>query len=1001
MERIKAEFADKFTSEGPSAMELRTAWEHVISTRVLMITKMANQHVADLAGDSPWPPRSTGAAWERIELCDSLREEDFLTDDALKRAVILTYCVDSAEKADAVHLLHEHEEGFRLERRRAAAMKEDEEDDDEFDFEEADDDEDMFEDDTGEGDHINMTDKEAVEADKKIPMEEKIAKWKAAHREAQAKAAAAAAEVAAQKQSRSDAKRLLATETLQTGKTGSNDFGPLQLLLEECEMFVHEELKQHLRSVCDVHAQSCLDAYSKHPPGCVVPFMEVASKTRIQPKLESLLREQDPRLESKELFKKRYGLKRKEWTSIAKDKLNLCLAAWRVGLQEKLLVVQTTSKAQIKAPINQAGEKMAPKHVSIRSCCTTPAAPKDEPSMPVIGPVRDDAEGAEIGITAAAEEELLRALQMLPDAISGKEPSLPLSLMQQADLSSLLQVAIMPYIPVNEKEAELNIKKKVEIAEKVLDGLSGHLRDDMQEEMLSIAGMPTPMDKALADQDSLFEDRTAFDLVQAACLIQPTAREYLKNLVKKVKQRCKKIKKYTKRGDTDIDYNFAVAADAEDEDQDAENEDENAVGPNDHGTTEVEMVSLGNPDARGDAPVITVALKRSLAMQALSHDGPTNTAQLMADLKEALMLTVPLKDFASQTTAATARADIGTAPLQSASQSIDELVHFVGHISAFAIGFSLQGEEKKERLPEVAEPYNLLVLSRKYNQHDFSYPEEEQRAVAQLVFHELDADDSGGLDKDEFRVLCEKFGLKLTPLQLSAMFDEVDTDRDGDVDFEEFFAWFSKHGFDVDVGTLSAAKVNLIPTAEAVSPAVVAEVEPQMLIGPGADLSEGAGIGSDDVFMDIPSPKPAQEPEEQPRGSEKIDYRRGGGGGCGAHDAGPDSDASSSFTHASATVATCAPATVSATVLQDDLERQTARTVFDELDEDDSGMLDQGEFLSLCQRVGLSLNKVQAQLLFCDVDKDGSGELSFDEFFQWYTDNGFTVLTRAELELLT
>ena len=181
-------------------------------------------------------------------------------------------------------------------------------------------------------------------------------------------------------------------------------------------------------------------------------------------------------------------------------------------------------------------------------------------------------------------------------------------------------------------------------------------------------------------------------------------------------------------------------------------------------------------------------------------------------------------------------------------------------------------------------------------------------------------------------------------MQLSAMFREVDIDGNGDVDFEEFFAWFSKNGFEVDVGTLSAAKVNLTPPAEVVSPAVVAEVEPQMPIGQGADLSEGAGVGSDDAIMDVLSPKPAQElePEQQPL---------------------------------------------------DDLERQTARAVFDELDEDGSGMLDQGEFQNLCKRIGLSLNKGQAQVLFREVDKDGSGELDFDEFFQWYTDNGFKVLT--------
>jgi Ca2+-binding EF-hand superfamily protein len=478
----------------------------------------------------------------------------------------------------------------------------------------------------------------------------------------------------------------------------------------------------------------------------------------------------------------------------------------------------------------------------------------------------------------------------------------------------------------------------------------------------------------MQSQVSLFGDRSAFDVVQAAILIQPMVREYVKVLVNQVKKRCKKIEKYTKRGDTDIDYNFAGGADAKDEDEDAENAAENEGDPNVNGTTEVEMVSvprslhvwggagahfrcwamigagargagteeagaggpstLGIPDA-SDAPIITVAMKRSLAMQALSHDGPTNTAQLVVNLKESLMLTMPLEDFASEANAATARADMGVVPLQSASHCIDELVHFVGHVSAFAIEQSLQGEEKKERLPEVAE-------ARQGDRRNFTYPENEQRAVAQRVFDELDADQSGSLDEEEFRALCERIGLELTPQHLAVTFCdcETDTDGDGDVNFEEFFAWFSKNGFEVDVGSMSTAKV----MTEPVSPADAPEVEPELRMGSDADRTEsacvGSGVGSDDVAVTV-NPAQELEPEQHP---------------------------------------------------QDDPEKETAREVFNELDKDDSGMLDQNEFQNLCNRVGLSLNKIQADVLFREVDKNGSGELDFEEFFEWYTTNGFKIV---------
>ena len=49
MERVKAVCADKL---GTHPEELQTEWEYVVSTRVLMLNRLANQHIANHAGDT-------------------------------------------------------------------------------------------------------------------------------------------------------------------------------------------------------------------------------------------------------------------------------------------------------------------------------------------------------------------------------------------------------------------------------------------------------------------------------------------------------------------------------------------------------------------------------------------------------------------------------------------------------------------------------------------------------------------------------------------------------------------------------------------------------------------------------------------------------------------------------------------------------------------------------------------------------------------------------------
>ena len=145
--RIQEEVQARLTAGAYSA-DLVPEVERVVSTRILMLTKRVNQEIANAAeggGMSKWPAKDAKTGWEWLTVADALQGSSWLKLKHVKTAVSETYCVDTVEKTDAVHLLHEHNEGLRLERRRAAAMKEEEEEEDEFDFEEADGEEDLME----------------------------------------------------------------------------------------------------------------------------------------------------------------------------------------------------------------------------------------------------------------------------------------------------------------------------------------------------------------------------------------------------------------------------------------------------------------------------------------------------------------------------------------------------------------------------------------------------------------------------------------------------------------------------------------------------------------------------------------------------------------------------------------------------------------------------------------------------------------------------------------
>ena len=85
------------------------------------------------------------------------------------------------------------------------------------------------------------------------------------------------------------------------------------------------------------------------------------------------------------------------------------------------------------------------------------------------------------------------------------------------------------------------------------------------------------------------------------------------------------------------------------------------------------------------------------------------------------------------------------------------------------------------------------ILGVESNEEKEPLTEEEkqlQRPMVLKMFKELDADESGLLDLDEIRQLCNDLGITLTDEQYTELLAKIDEDGSGECDFDEFFDWY-------------------------------------------------------------------------------------------------------------------------------------------------------------------------------------------------------------------
>jgi len=69
-------------------------------------------------------------------------------------------------------------------------------------------------------------------------------------------------------------------------------------------------------------------------------------------------------------------------------------------------------------------------------------------------------------------------------------------------------------------------------------------------------------------------------------------------------------------------------------------------------------------------------------------------------------------------------------------------------------------------------------------------------------------------------------------------------------------------------------------------------------------------------------------------------------------------------------------------------KQEDARTLFDQTDKDNSGLLDADEVKQLCKKMGKKVGKSDLEAAMKEMDADGSGEVDFAEFEKWWKREG-------------
>ena len=246
---------------------------------------------------------------------------------------------------------------------------------------------------------------------------------------------------------------------------------------------------------------------------------------------------------------------------------------------------------------------------------------------------------------------------------------------------------------------------------------------------------------------------------------------------------------------------------------------------------------------------------------------------------------------------------------------------------------------------------------------DYQDDENEEEFLREAFFA-VDTDRSGIIDREEFTQLCLRLDENMSPQDIEDAILRVDTDGDEEITLDEFKAWWIREDLKSAAGGQTGLKM--------------AELKEQMRLlvadetateSPGAGsrwrcvrkapVQAGVDIYSDETgFVEEGEVIEAIDAQVLEGGHLRILFYRG-------------------WTSTKPT-----DSLGGVNYSEDD-----AQSMFDEMDDDFSGALDEDEVRELCKKLGRKLNKKSLAAAMAEMDDDGNGTVEWEEFWTWWQAN--------------
>ena len=246
------------------------------------------------------------------------------------------------------------------------------------------------------------------------------------------------------------------------------------------------------------------------------------------------------------------------------------------------------------------------------------------------------------------------------------------------------------------------------------------------------------------------------------------------------------------------------------------------------------------------------------------------------------------------------------------------------------------------------------------------------------VFNEMDVDDSEYLDEDEVQAAVAMLGFAVNSTNLQVVMSEMDPDGNGEVTLDEFRSWWKANIGD-DGGGGGASQQEVIDLKK--------ELEETQSKLRKAEEMEAAAVEDPLAYVNSARGKlrKVARHEDGPGAAVTIDTEEA----AELLDLIEDEEEAADLCRESGIG--LGPGALSLETMKAALkghfhkDAMTCEQVFEELDADDSGYLDEDEVEQAIAMLGFFMDDVD--VIMSEMDPDGNGEVTLEEFTVWYEVN--------------